>query len=119
MSSACQRKKANSISGMIKINIKWKNKEIIISLYKSLVRPNLEYCVQAWCPYFNKDMEVLERVQRRATRMIEGYWDIPYEERLKLTGLQSLKNRHIQGDLIEAFKIIKRIDKVDHRKFLW
>ena len=82
-----------------------------------MVRPNLEYCVQAWCPYFNKDMEVLERVQRRATRMIEGYWDIPYEERLKLTGLQSLKNRRIRGDLIETFKIIKGIDKVDHRKF--
>ena len=56
--------KANQILGMIKRNIKWKDKYIITKLYKTLVRPKLEFCVQAWCPELKKDQEVLERVQR-------------------------------------------------------
>ena len=54
---------------MIKRNIKCKNAAIIMRLYKSLVRPRLEYCIQAWSPYHKKDIlkEVLERVQKRAT----------------------------------------------------
>ena len=47
-------KKANGILGMIKRNIKFKNKTVIVKLYKSLVRPGLEYCVQGWSPYFKK-----------------------------------------------------------------
>lgn len=54
-------KKGNSVLGMIKRNIKWKDKDTIIRLYKALVRPKLEYCVQAWCPYLKKDIEVLEK----------------------------------------------------------
>ena len=110
-------KKANSILGMIKRNIIWKSKEIIVTLYKSLVRPRLEYCVQAWCPYLQKDIDLLERVQRRATKMISGYGKHSYETRLKLTGLPSLSSRRIRGDLIEVFKLIKGFDKVDYNKF--
>ena len=55
-------KKANCVLGMIQRNIKCKNAAIIMRLYKSFVRPRLEYCVQAWSPYHKKDIEVLERV---------------------------------------------------------
>ena len=86
-------------------------------LYKALVRPKLEYCIQAWCPYLKKDISILERVQKRATKMIEGYKDMSYEDRLSNTGLTKLEKRHARGDLIQVFKIIKGIDKMDYRQF--
>ena len=60
------KKKANSVLGMIKRNIKCKNAVIIVRLYKSLVRPRLEYCIPAWSPYHKMDNEVLERVQQES-----------------------------------------------------
>ena len=65
-------KKANCVLGMIIRNIKCKNAAIIMRLYKSLVRPRLEYCIHSWYPYHKKDIEVLERVQKRATKMVYG-----------------------------------------------
>ena len=63
--------KANATLGMIKRNITCKSKNIVTKLYKALVRPKLEYYVQAWRPYLQKDIEKMERVQRRATKMID------------------------------------------------
>jgi hypothetical protein len=82
--------KANSVLGMIKRNITCKNKNIITKLYKSLVRPILEYCVQVWRPHLRKDIDKMERVQHRATRMMEECKGLCYEDRLKVTGLMSL-----------------------------
>lgn len=110
-------KKANTVLGMIKRNIVYKSKDVIVRLYKALVRPKLEYCVQAWCPYLKKDISILERVQKRATKMIEGYTNMSYEDRLSNTGLIKLEKRRARGDLIQVFKIIKGIDKVDYRQF--
>ena len=109
--------KANQILGMIKRNIKWKDKNIITKLYKALVRPKLEYCVQAWCPQLKKDQEVLEKVQRRATKMMEGFRYKTYEERLHETGLTTLVQRRKRGDLIETFKLVKGITQVNHEIF--
>ena len=58
------KKKTNCVLGMIKRNMKCNNAAIIMRLYKSLMRPRLEYCIQAWSPYNKKDIEVLERVQK-------------------------------------------------------
>jgi hypothetical protein len=110
-------KKANAVLGMIKRNIVFKSKDVIVRLYKALVRPKLEYCIQAWSPYFKKDIDSLERVQKRATKMIEGYRNMCYEDRLSNTGLIKLEKRRARGDLIQVFKIIKGIDKVDYRIF--
>ena len=63
-------KKGNQILGLIRRTITCRSKEIIVRLYKSLVRPHLEYCIQAWRPHLVKDIDILEKVQRRATRMI-------------------------------------------------
>ena len=68
---------------MIKRNITCKNKSIIIKLYKSLVRPKLEYCVQCWSPFLKKDIDKLEKVQKRATKMIEECKGMNYEQRLE------------------------------------
>ena len=84
-------KKGNQVLGLIKRTITCKNKEIIIKLYKALVRPHLEYCGQAWRPHLRGDINMLEKVQRRATRMIEGCKGKEYNERLKIAGLTTLE----------------------------
>ena len=62
--------KGNQILGLIRRNITYKGKRLIIPLYKAIVRPHLEYCIQAWRPYRKNDIDTLERIQRRATKMI-------------------------------------------------
>ena len=56
--------KGNPIHGLIRITITYKEKQLIIPLYKAIVRPHLEYCMQAWRPYRKKDIDKLERIQR-------------------------------------------------------
>ena len=104
---------ANSTLGMINRTFICKDKDIILFLYKSLVRPKLEYCIQTWCPYLQKDIQVLEKVQRRATRMIDGFSNVVYYERLKLLGLTTLETRRLRGDLLEVFKIFRGFDNID------
>ncbi len=110
-------KKANAILGMIKRNILYKSKDNMVRLYKSLVRPRLEYCIQAWSPFLRKDIDMLERVQSRATKMIEGYDKYSSEERLLKTGLIPLEKRRVRGDLIQVFKMLKGFEKTDFNRF--
>ena len=63
---------ANKRLGMINRNLKCKAKKVILPLYKSIVRPHLDYCVQSWRPHYRRDIDKLEKVQKRATRMVEG-----------------------------------------------
>ena len=99
-------KKANSTVGPIRRTIVTRDKDTILRLYKSLVRPQLEYCIQVWSPYLKHDMEKLEKVQRRVTKMIHGCKYSSYKERLIRCGLTTLEERRSRGDIIEAYKII-------------
>ena len=110
-------RKANTILGFIARNFECKTPDVITRLYTSLVRPHLEYAVQFWSPYFQKDEKKLESVQRRATKLIPGFRALPYEERLKRLDMFSLKDRRIRGDLIQTFKIVKNIDNVNRDNF--
>ena len=75
--------KANRKLGMIKRTISHKSTDILLQLYKSLVRPHLEYCTAAWCPHY-KDKKLLEKVQKRFTRMIPGLKGVSYEQIKKI-----------------------------------
>ena len=109
--------KGNRILGLIRRNITYKGKKLIIPLYKAIVRPHLEYCIQAWRPYRKKDIDTLERIQRRATKMIPELRDLSYEERLEECGLTTLETRRLRGDQIEVFKILNGYENIDRNMF--
>ena len=81
---------------MIKRSFINRSKETIIPLYKSLVRPHLEYCCQIWSAYYKKDIKLIEGVQRRATKLVAGMQDFNYSDRLKMLGLQRLEERRMR-----------------------
>ena len=103
--------KANQRIGLIKRTFTYLNKDILLKLYKSLVRPHLEYGNIIWYPLLKRQSIAVEKVQRRATKLLRECKNLDYGQRLSYLNLHSLKGRRIRGDLIETYKIFN--NKVD------
>ena len=107
---------ANRNLGIIFRTFSYMDKEMFLNLYKTLVRPHLEYATQIWSPIYKKDKVILENVQRRATRLIKCVQNKSYQERLTFLGLPTLEYRRERADMVQVFKIMHDIDKVDKGK---
>ena len=109
--------KANRMIGLIKISFECIDSEMFLNLYNSLVRPLLEYCVQAWSPYLERDITLLENVQRRATKVVKDLKDKEYPERLKALKLTKLEDRRTRGDMILTYRLLNGLEDIDYQKF--
>ena len=92
---------ATRILGMLKRTFSFMSKELSVFLYKAYVRSHLDYCFQLWSPYLVCDIDKLERVQRRATKLVSKFTKLTYKSRLKKLEIYSLYCRRQRGYLIE------------------
>lgn len=110
-------KKANRILGCIRHSFKHMDKHSFMLLYKSLVRPILEYASPVWSPHLKKHINLIEQVQRRATRLIPDIRHLSYPERLQHLELPTLKFRRLRADLIQCFKLINGTNHISDENF--
>ena len=109
--------KANSMVGWIKRTFSYMDIDMFKALYPSLVRSHMEYAVQAWSPQLKKDIQLLEKVQQRATKLVHSIKNEPYDKRREKLGLTTLEDRRFRGDLIQVFKIVHGLENIDRSKF--
>ncbi|KAJ8024353.1 hypothetical protein HOLleu_34249 [Holothuria leucospilota] len=109
--------KANSTLGIIRRSFRYLDRNTIMLLYKALIRPILEYGLPAWSPFYKREQEAIEAVQRRATKLIPGFSELPYEVRLERLNLFSLAHRRLRGDMLFIYKYLHGLITTDHLLF--
>lgn len=107
--------KANRALFCLKKAFHYRDKKVFIDLYKTYVRPHLEYCSPAWNPWSKADADMIEGVQKRVLRMVSGLNSTSYAEKLLEVNLQSLSDRRLKQDMCETFKILKGFTNVESR----
>lgn len=110
-------KDAEKCLAVLKKSFMRRDEKVFLKLYKQIVRPRLEYATAVWNPHYKRDIDLLEKVQRKATKCINGMHDKSYAQRLKLLKLTSLENRRYFFDLVEMFKIVKDLDALNFSHF--
>ena len=110
--------KANKMFALIRRSFEFLDEDMFQPLYKSLVRSHLDYASSVWAPYKMKHIEQIERVQRRATKQLPGFRNLPYADRLRRLKLPTLSYRRLRGDLIEVYKIESGLHDKEVGQFL-
>ena len=110
-------KKANSILGAMR-SFEHMDQDTFKKLFTALVRPHVEYANAVWSPSKKKDIDAVENVQRRATKMVPVLNKESYGERLKKLKLLTLSYRRIRGDMIQVFKLVNNMYDYDSRNIL-
>jgi len=109
---------ANSVMGLIRRSYTHLDLDNFKLLFKALVRPHLEYAATVWSPYKSKDIETVENVQRRATKLIPSLRHLTYEDRLRKLKMPTLVYRRARGDMIEMYKIKNKLYDSDVTDFI-
>ena len=104
-------KTANAVLAQISRAVSYRDKVTFLKLFRTYVRPHLEYCVSAWSPWTQGDKDLLENVQRRA--MVTNFKGKTYEEKLSEAGMVTLETRRRRGDLLQAYRVFSGKDDVD------
>ena len=104
---------SNEIPGLNQKNFHINHQRLLPFLYKTYVRPHLEYYISVWSPYLMRDMDELEKVQHRSTKLVGEISKLPYEDRVQILQLPSLYARRLRGNLIETFKILKGFTNIN------
>ena len=104
---------AHAVLGQIARAFDFQDKDFFLGLYKQHIRPHLEFSVQAWTPWCQKDKELLENVQNRAVRMISGLKSENYEDRLKELGLTSLEERRHRADMALVHSLMHGLGNIN------
>ena len=105
-------RRASAVLTQISKAFMYRDRKVFLQLYKQFVRCHLEFAVPAWSPWSAGDIEVIERVQRRAVGMVAGLTGRTYEEKLNELGLTTLLERRARLDMIQTYKIINGVDNV-------
>nr|VZI51418.1 unnamed protein product [Spirometra erinaceieuropaei] len=103
-------KSAMSVLYFVKRAFSTFDEDCFVKVFRTFVRPQLEFAIQAWKPWASNDLSILEKVQRRATKLVSGQGSLPYETRLSNLGLFPLSYRQLRGDLIQTFRILRGQD---------
>ena len=104
--AAAAAARGNKLLGVVRRSFASRSKASMCLLFKTLIRPHLEYANVVWGPSFRGDQKLLERVQRRASKLVPAIRSKPYQERLRELGLPSLSFRRIRGDMITIYQIL-------------
>ncbi len=102
--------KAQRTVGLIRRSFDYMDSDMFLTLYKSLVRPILEYSTCVWSPYLKKDIRRVESIQRRSTKLVQNIRHLEYEDRLKSLGIPTLEYRRKRSDLIQVYKALHGLD---------
>ena len=101
--------KANRILGVMKRTFSFMDNKMLTTLYKTLVRPHVEYANCVWHPFLQNDIRTIEKVQRRATKLTSDVKDLEYPDRLRKLKLPTLAYRRLRGDMIQVYKIVHEL----------
>ena len=110
-------KTANAILGQLSRAVTYRDKNTFLRLFRTYVRPHVDYCAPAYSPWTQGDKDILENVQRRAIGMVTNFKGRTYEEKLAEAGMVTLETRRLRGDLLQAYRVLHGVDDVDPSKW--